>query len=106
MLTNIEASQRSIDAHCAMPSMLHFVVQGLNAMEEKDSQIGLESNTSVRPGPIATFLRHCNNMESPPNPSIFPVGGPQPADDIRDLQQRCIYGELHWAPALCREASV
>ena len=26
--------------------MLHFAVQGLNAMEEVESQIGLESNTS------------------------------------------------------------
>ena len=34
-----------------------------------------------RPGPIASFLRHCSTMESPNVPS-YVRGGPQPADDI------------------------
>ena len=41
---------------------------------------------ALRPGPIASLLRHCNTMESPPNPSYL-QGGPQPADDIRDLRR-------------------
>ena len=35
---------------------------------------------------IASFLRHCNTMESPPNPGYL-YGGPQPVDDIQDLQK-------------------
>ena len=34
-----------------------------------------------RPGPIASFLRHCNTMDSPYIPN-YVSGGPQPADDI------------------------
>ena len=34
-----------------------------------------------RPGPIASFLRHCNTMDSPYIPN-YVRGGPQPADDI------------------------
>ena len=37
--------------------------------------------SALRPGPIASFLRHCNTMDSPPIPS-YVKGGPQPADDI------------------------
>ena len=48
MLTNIKKRTRSIDAHCAVPSILHFVVQELKSMEEAESQIGLESNTSAQ----------------------------------------------------------
>ena len=33
-----------------------------------------------RPGPIASFLRHCSAMDNPYIPSY--VSGPQPADDI------------------------
>ena len=35
---------------------------------------------------MASFLRHRNTMESPPNPSYL-YGGPQPVDDIQDLRQ-------------------
>ena len=42
--------------------------------------------SALRPGPIASFLRHCNTMESPPNPSYL-FGGPQPADDIQHLSR-------------------
>ena len=34
-----------------------------------------------RPGPLASFLRHCNTMDSPYTPS-YGRGGSQPADDI------------------------
>ena len=34
--------------------------------------------SALRPGPIASFLRHCNTMESPPSPSYL-HGGPQPS---------------------------
>ena len=40
--------------------------------------------SALRPGPIASFLRHSNTMESPPNPSYL-HGCPQPADDIQHL---------------------
>ena len=39
---------------------------------------------ALRPGSIASFLRHCNTMDSPPIPSYL-RGGPQPADDIVQL---------------------
>ena len=42
--------------------------------------------SALRPGAIASFLRHCSTMESPPNPSYL-HGGPQPADDILDLNR-------------------
>ena len=42
--------------------------------------------SALRPGPIASFLRHCNTMDSPPTPSYL-RGGPQPADDIVDLSR-------------------
>ena len=41
---------------------------------------------ALRPGPIASFLRHCNTMDSPPIPSYL-SGGPQPADDILQLNR-------------------
>ena len=36
------------------------------------------------PGPLASFLRHCNTMDRPCVPS-YGKGGPQPADDITHL---------------------
>ena len=39
-----------------------------------------------RPRPIASFLRHCNTMDSSHPPSYL-RGGPQPADDIVDLNR-------------------
>ena len=39
-----------------------------------------------RPGPIASFLRHCNTMDNPSVPTYL-KGGPQPADDIVDLNR-------------------
>ena len=39
-----------------------------------------------RPGPLASFLRHCNTMDSPYIPS-YGRGGSQPADDIVDLDR-------------------
>ena len=41
---------------------------------------------ALLPGPMASFLRHCNTMESPPNPSYL-SGCPQPMDDIQDLRK-------------------
>ena len=42
--------------------------------------------SALRPGPIASFLRHGNTMDSPPIPSYI-RGGPQPADDILQLSR-------------------
>ena len=39
-----------------------------------------------RPGPLASFLRHCNTMDSPYIPS-YGRGGSQPADDITNLDR-------------------
>ena len=59
--------------------------------------------------PIASFLRHCNTMDSPPIPS-FVRGGPQAADDVvylsRDasmesLQQLQRYSEKLQFEATC-----
>ena len=47
---------------------------------------GISISGKARPGPITSFLRHCNGMESPPNPSYL-HGGPQPAGDILDLNR-------------------
>ena len=50
-----------------------------------------------RPGPISSFLCHCNTMDSPPVPSYL-KGGPQPTDDIVDLSRNVsmeILRELH-----------
>ena len=45
----------------------------------------LDVQRSARiPGPLASFLRHCNTMDSPYTPS-YGKGGPQPADDITNL---------------------
>ena len=45
----------------------------------------LDVQRSARiPGPLASFLRHCNTMDSPYIPS-YGKGGPQPADDITHL---------------------
>ena len=45
----------------------------------------LDAQKSARiPGPLASFLRHCNTMDSPYVPS-YGRGGPQPADDITHL---------------------
>ena len=44
---NIKMNQLNIDAHCAMPSMLHFIVQEHNAMVDAESQVGLELNASL-----------------------------------------------------------
>ena len=38
-------------------------------------------DSARRPGPLASFLRHCNTMESPYIPS-YGRGGSQPVDDI------------------------
>ena len=38
-------------------------------------------------GPVATFLRHCNTMESPYNPT-YSKGSVQPLTDIHSLQQQ------------------
>ena len=47
----------------------------------------LEIQVSVRtPGPLASFLRHCNTMDSPYIPS-YGRGGTQPADDISNLER-------------------
>ena len=65
------------------------------------------------PGPLASFLRHCNTMESPYYPTYSKSGATQPADDInnfdhrhasmenlRDLQK---YSEkLHFEATCCR----
>ena len=40
MLTNIKKRPRSIDAHFALLSMLHFAVPELKSMEEVESPIG------------------------------------------------------------------
>ena len=42
--------------------------------------------SALRPGPIASFLRYCNTMDSPPIPN-FLHGGPLPADDIQQLNR-------------------
>ena len=42
--------------------------------------------SALRPGPIASLLRHCTTLESPPIPSYL-NGGPQPADDIQHLKR-------------------
>ena len=48
----------------------------------------LDVQTSARiPGPLASFLRHCNTMDSPHLPS-YSRGGAQPADDITQLERR------------------
>ena len=39
-----------------------------------------------RPGPLASFLGHCNTMDSPHIPS-YGKGGSQPADDIVNLDR-------------------
>ena len=39
------------------------------------------------PSPLATFLRHCNTMESPYYPTYSKKGTSAPADDIHDLQR-------------------
>ena len=38
------------------------------------------------PGPLASFLRHCNTMDSPYLPT-YSKGGTQPADDIGNLDR-------------------
>ena len=40
------------------------------------------------PGPLASFLRHCNTMESPYYPTYSKGGASQPADDIGNLDHR------------------
>ena len=40
------------------------------------------------PGPLASFLRHCNTMESPYYPTYSKGGATQPADDIANLDHR------------------
>ena len=48
----------------------------------------LDVQRSARiPGPLASFLRHCNVMDSPYLPS-YSRGGAQPADDIIHLEHR------------------
>ena len=48
----------------------------------------LDVQRSARiPGPLASFLRHCNTMDSPYLPS-YSRGGAQPADDITQLERR------------------
>ena len=39
------------------------------------------------PSPLATFIRHCNTMQSPHYPSYGRQGVPQPADSITDLNR-------------------
>ena len=47
----------------------------------------LEIQVSARsPGPLASFLRHCNTVDSPHIPS-YGRGGTQPADDISNLER-------------------
>ena len=41
-------------------------------------------HSAFTPGPIASFLRHCNTMDSPPMPSYL-KGGPLSAQDITHL---------------------
>ena len=50
------------------------------------SGISISDERALLPGPMASFLRHCNTMESPPNPSYL-HGGPQLAHDIQHLSR-------------------
>ena len=52
------------------------------------------------PGPIASFLRHCNAMESLPIPSYL-NGGPQPADDIQHLNREASMENLALRNHMC-----
>ena len=54
---------QDIDAHCAVPSMLHFAVQELNAIEEAESQIGLESSTSVQSRSLGSLIFDGEQMQ-------------------------------------------
>ena len=65
--------------------------------------------TALRPGPIASSLRHCNTMDSPPIASCV-RGGPQPADDIVQLSREASmenlrklqrYAEIPQLEAMC-----
>ena len=46
------------------------------------------SRRAREPGPLASFLRHCNAMESPYYPTHSKGGATQPADDISNLDHR------------------
>ena len=39
------------------------------------------------PSPLGSFLRHCNTMDSPYDPTYSKKGATAPADDITDLQR-------------------
>ena len=64
------------------------------------------------PSPLASFLRHCNTMESPYYPTYSKRGASQPADDIGDLNRNTSienlrelqkYSEkLHFEATCCR----
>ena len=49
--------------------------------------------SASRPGPLASFLRHCHTMDSPYIPS-YGRGGSQPADDIVYLDRNASMGNL------------
>ena len=65
------------------------------------------------PGPLASFLRHCNTMESPYFPTYSKCGASQPADDIGNLDRHTSmenlrelqkYSEkLHFESTCCRQ---
>ena len=59
--------------HVILPNPGYKIEANLWHLDVKES--------ARRPRPIASFLRHCNTMDSPYIPS-YARGGPQPADDI------------------------
>ena len=96
-----------------LTSMQHEVILPNPGYKIEANLWNLDVPRSARdPGPLASFLRHCNTMESPDFPTYSKRGAGQPADDIgsldkhtsmenlRELQK---YSEkLHFEVTCCR----
>ena len=71
-----------------MTSMQHDVIVPNPGYKIAANLWDLNIPSSARaPSPLATFLRHCNTMESPYYRTYSKKGTSAPADDIHDLQR-------------------
>ena len=71
-----------------MPSMQHDVIVPNPGYKIAANLWDLNVQSSARaPSPLASFLRYCNTMESPYDPTYSKKGATAPADDTADLQR-------------------
>ena len=89
MLTNIKKRIRSIDAHCAQPSMLHFVVQELRSMVAVEAKLGSCRAQACKQESREPDFRWGAEAEQQPSIDFPALGSQQPQSPSEDQQPMC-----------------